>query len=72
MIHFDFIVNDVDAENIINCITNEASRSDKKILDAIAAGDTTLKEAYIKDRDYLLSLRDKMKNTRLGRGKGLR
>lgn len=60
MIHFDFIVEDVDAENIFDCINSEINRCiHRKVFT-----ETTEAEAEWLDKhiDYLKALKKKMKN----------
>lgn len=65
-VHFDFIVDDVDAENIANCISAAVFKCDAEILKIIGDKD---KEPYIEwfeaHKKYLLSLAKKMTNTRV-------
>lgn len=64
MIHFDFVVDDVDAENIINCIHSEICKCHEDIMDCMVEGG---KEEYIaayRDRiQYLKELIVKMHNS---------
>jgi hypothetical protein len=65
-VHFDFVVSDVDAENILNCMSAAITKCDEEILEMW--GDKT-KESYVKwfkaHKEYLLGLTMKMKNTRV-------
>ena len=66
MIHFDFIVDDIDAENIMDAIHSEICRLREE---AIQCGEFLPKEKsehhkkFLLDRaDYLEKLKGKMKN----------
>jgi hypothetical protein len=71
MIHFDFIVEDVDAENLMWAIRNSALRNDEAIMDYEARQDLTReqKDSYISwlkaNKEYMLGLIEKMTNTRI-------
>jgi hypothetical protein len=71
MIHFDFIVEDVDAENLMWAIRESALRNDEYIIKYMARQDMTeeQKEPYIKyfkdGKAYMLGLIEKMTNTRI-------
>ena len=71
MIHFDFIVEDVDAENIMWAIRESALRNDEHIMDYEARTDLTQeqKDSYISwlnaNKAYMLGLIEKMTNTRV-------
>jgi hypothetical protein len=71
MIHFDFIVEDVDAENIMWAIRESALRNDEHIMDYEARTDLTQeqKDSYISwlkaNKEYMLGLIEKMTNTRV-------
>lgn len=71
MIHFDFIVEDVDAENLMWAIRNSALRNDEAIMDYMARTDLTQeqKDSYIDwlkaNKAYMLGLIEKMTNTRV-------
>ncbi len=71
MIHFDFIVEDVDAENLMWAIRESALRNDEHIMDYEARTDLTQeqKDSYIKyfkdGKAYMLGLIEKMTNTRI-------
>ena len=71
MIHFDFIVEDVDAENLMWVIRESALRNDEHIMDYEARADLTQeqKESYISwlkaNKEYMLGLIEKMTNTRV-------
>ncbi len=61
MIHFDFIVEDIDAQNIFECIDGEISRCYKRKLDTdTTPAETRWYDSHIK---YLHELKKKMKNT---------
>jgi hypothetical protein len=71
MIHFDFIVEDVDAENLMWAIRESALRNDEAIMDYEARTDLTQeqKDSYIDwfkaNKEYMLGLIEKMTNTRV-------
>jgi hypothetical protein len=71
MIHFDFIVEDVDAENLMWAIRESALRNDEHIMDYEARTDLTReqKDSYISwlkaNKAYMLGLIEKMTNTRI-------
>jgi hypothetical protein len=71
MIHFDFIVEDVDAENLMWAIRESALRNDEAIMDYEARTDLTQeqKDSYIDwlkaNKAYMLGLIEKMTNTRV-------
>jgi hypothetical protein len=71
MIHFNFIVEDVDAENLMWAIRNSALRNDEAIMKYMARQDMTeeQKEPYIQEfknvKEYTLGLIEKMTNTRV-------
>ena len=71
MIHFDFIVEDVDAENLMWAIRESALRNDEHIMDYEARTDLTQeqKDSYISwlkaNKEYMLGLIEKMTNTRV-------
>lgn len=71
MIHFNFIVEDVDAENIMWAIRNAALRNDESIMDYMVREDLTQeqKDSYIDwlkaNKAYMLDLIEKMTNTRV-------
>jgi hypothetical protein len=71
MIHFDFIVEDVDAENLMWAIRESALRNDEHIMKYMARQDLTQeqKDSYIDwlkaNKAYMLGLIEKMTNTRI-------
>jgi hypothetical protein len=71
MVHFDFIVEDVDAENLMWAIRESALRNDEHIMDYEARTDLTQeqKDSYISwlkaNKAYMLGLIEKMNNTRV-------
>jgi len=70
MIKFEFIVDDADAENILECIRESALRNDERIMCLLALnypGPETDRflEAYKQNKEYLLGLIEKMKNTKV-------
>jgi hypothetical protein len=71
MIHFDFVVEDVDAENIVGAIRDVALRNDELITEAIARTDLTDEQraSYISwfksNKEYMLGLVEKMTNRRV-------
>lgn len=65
MIHFDFTVSDVDAENILGCIHGEINKCDRSIIKCMVDGDSTeVISAYKSRIRYLNELILKMENTR--------
>jgi len=71
MIHFDFVVEDVDAENIVGAIRDAALRNDELIMEAMARTDLTeeQRDGYISwhqaNKEYMLGLVEKMTNRRV-------
>ena len=71
MIHFDFIVEDVDAENIMWALRDYALKNDEDIMDYEARKDLTQeqKDSYVNchkaNKAYMLGLIEKMTNTRV-------
>jgi hypothetical protein len=71
MIHFNFIVEDVDAENLMWAIRESALRNDEHIMKYMARQDLTQeqKDSYIDwlkaNKAYMLGLIEKMTNTRV-------
>jgi hypothetical protein len=71
MIHFNFIVEDVDAENLMWAIRESALRNDEHIMDYEVRTDLTQeqKDSYISwlkaNKAYMLGLIEKMTNTRI-------
>jgi hypothetical protein len=60
MIHFDFIVNDEDAENIFDCINAEISKCQiKKLLTKSTEAEIVWFDKHV---IYLKALKTKMKN----------
>lgn len=71
MIHFDFVVEDVDAENIVWAIRDAALRNDELIMEAMARTDLNeeQRDGYISwhraNKEYMLGLVQKMTNRRV-------
>ena len=66
MIHFDFIVSDVDAENIMGCIQTEIVNCHMKIQKCIVAEDAQkVIDAYNSRIEYLEELKTRMHNSRV-------
>ena len=66
MIHFDFIVSDVDAENIMGCIQTEIVNCHMKIQKCIVAEDAQkVIDAYNSRIEYLEELKTRMYNSRV-------
>jgi hypothetical protein len=62
MIHFDFVVEDEDAENIFDCINSEINRCNhRKLITNNTKAETEWLDKHI---DYLKALKKKMKNSR--------
>jgi len=70
-VHFDFIVDDVDAENIFFSIRNDALRNDERIMDLMTQKDISddyraaMIAACERSKEYTLSLLELMKNTQV-------
>jgi hypothetical protein len=70
-VHFDFIVDDVDAENIFFSIRNDALKCDEYIMDAMTRKDISEEyrqstiDAWRASKSYTLGLLELMKNTRV-------
>ena len=62
MIHFDFTVDDVDAENIISILRSQISHNNLKMLSDI---DEIDRAYYERDNEYIEGLIKKMTNTRV-------
>lgn len=65
MIHFDFSLEDVDAENLFRIIRSEIDYNNIKIVDAIANGDEQTVLMYRRDNEYIKSLLRKMCNQKI-------
>ena len=65
MIHFDFTVEDVDAEVIFDCINAEINRCHTRLLKDITETERDWFNRHIK---YLKSLKIKMNNSRVEGG----
>lgn len=65
MIHFDFTVSDVDAENIIDIMRSAITRNSVKMLKAIQQHDNDSILFLERDTEYIESLISKMHNTRV-------
>ena len=71
MIHFNFIVEDVDAENLMWAIRDYALKNDEHKISYMSRSDLTdeQKESYYQALDankaYMLGLIEKMTNTRV-------
>ena len=63
MIHFDFTVDDIDAENIMDCIHTEACRMNEA---AAFEEDANKNASYEKHALYLKELMGKMHNKQVG------
>ena len=70
-VKFEFVMEDVDAENLMWAIRNEALRNDEVMMDYEARQDLTReqKDSYIDwlkaNKEYMLGLIEKMTNTRV-------
>ena len=60
MVHFDFIVSDVDAENIMDIMRSAITRNSVKMLGAIQRGDNDSVLFLERDTAYIESLIEKM------------
>lgn len=65
MIHFDFIVSDVDAENIMECISAEITNCHVRGQKALVARNKAECDEHNARANYLKNLKTKMKNTRV-------
>jgi hypothetical protein len=67
MIHFDFIVDDVDAENILLAVRSSALKSLELAAKEMCkdSPSESIIEAYNRDYEYMLSLIAKMTNNRV-------
>ena len=66
MIHFDFTVTDVDAENIFSMMHERISANNMRIIEMIGkSGKEVYIEAYRQDNEYVEELIKKMTNTRV-------
>jgi hypothetical protein len=64
-IHFDFVVEDTEAEFIFDALQNEIVKNMVHILDAMASGDAN-KEQWLRNHcDYLKKIKTKMLNYRV-------
>lgn len=70
MIHFDFKVDDIDAENIMDCISQEICKCNEKAMKALSEGKQSEFDAYNTHADYLKNLKSKMTNTRISENRG--
>ncbi len=70
-VHFDFVVEDVDAENICMVIRDTALRNDELIIEYMTRADLTeaQRNSHIEwlraNKAYMLGLIEQMKNTRV-------
>lgn len=66
MIHFNFIVDEIDADNILHSLMNEANKCRSDALMCRMDGNADGKVTWLESRaDYLDELRNKMKYTRM-------
>ena len=66
MIHFDFTVTDVDAENIFSMMRERINANNMRIIEMIGkTGQENYIEAYRRDNEYVEELIKKMTNTRV-------
>ena len=67
MIHFDFIVSDADAENILGCILSSALKSSELVIHEMCKDNPSddMIRGYKQNHDYLISLIPRMTNTRI-------
>ena len=64
MIHFDFTVTDVDAENIFSMMRERINANNMRIIEMIGkTGQENYIEAYRRDNEYVEELIKKMTNT---------
>ncbi|MFA6198824.1 MAG: hypothetical protein WC679_00205 [Bacteroidales bacterium] len=65
MIHFNFILDDVDAENLFQLIYSNIIENHMKIQKAMIAENKDLQIAYENDIIYIKELMSKLQNTRI-------
>lgn len=65
MIHFDFIVPDEDAENIMRIMQAAVSVQDEHILNCIVDGDQSSLRWHQEHKQYILGLMHRMTNKRV-------
>ena len=66
MIHFDFTVSDVDAENILQIMRHHIAMNNKQIIEMISKpGQEEYVTAFRRDNEYVEELIKKMTNTRV-------
>lgn len=65
MVHFDFIVDDIDAENIMDAVHSEMCRCLAGVTNSMADGKTAYERAYRDKAEYYKELKAKMKNERV-------
>ncbi len=66
MIHFNFTVSDVDAENIISVMRHRIVLNNQQIVEMIGKpGQEEYIDAYRRDNEYVEGLIKKMTNTRV-------
>lgn len=66
MIHFDFIVEDVDAETIFNCVYNEIPNCHVHIMDLMIEGNKEVEiEHYRRRIKYIEELLSMMHNSKV-------
>lgn len=69
MVHFDFKLDDVDAENLFFMINESSNRLNVRILDEMAGDNNPAKiQHYREIIEYNNELKSKMTNTRCGEG----
>ena len=61
-IHFDFIVDEIDAENILDCVHSEICRALEEACTALARNDKITRNACQNRADYLKHLKGLMTN----------
>ncbi len=64
MIHFDFIVDDADAENIFDCVTDRIVQLREEAM--FGKANKAEAKALMDIAEYLEQLKAKMTNTRVG------
>lgn len=67
MIHFDFTVSDVDAENIMEIMRDRINHNNLRIIEMIGEPEVDKQgiAAYRRDNEYVEELIKKMTNTRV-------
>jgi hypothetical protein len=62
-VHFDFILSDTDAENLMDFINNEKVRCLERRMESTAQGNKINSDAYLRAAEYVEKLKSKMTNS---------